>query len=218
MALPISHPSNHCREKYFFMTVFALCVLTLVGLWAESGEALAGVYAFTDEQGVVHVTNQPPVHPQVEQQLQGKAMDLAPLPRSSHNPVRGYTQFDHLIKEAADYYSLPVALVRAVIAAESNFDERAVSRAGALGLMQLRPQTAAAMSVSNSFDPRDNIFGGARYLRLMLNQFQGDVTLGAAAYNAGPSAVERARGIPPFKETRDYVARVLRLYALFQTP
>lgn len=217
MALP-ENSARHSGRAYSLVTVFALYVFTLVGLCAETGDVHAGVYAYTDEQGVVHVTNRAPVHSQAEQQLHAMATDLAPLPSSSRSPVRRHTPFDDLIKEAADYYSLPVALVRAVIAAESNFEARAVSRAGALGLMQLRPQTAAAMSVSNSFDPRDNIFGGARYLRLMLNQFQGDVTLGAAAYNAGPSAVERARGIPPFKETRDYVARVLRLYALFQTP
>jgi soluble lytic murein transglycosylase len=193
-------------------------VCTLVGLWADAGDVFAGLYAFTDEQGIVHVTNRPPVSSSVEQRLQSRETDVVPVPGFSRSLIRRSAQFEHVIKEAADYYSLPVALVRAVIAAESNFEASAVSRAGALGLMQLRPQTAAAMSVSNSFDPRDNVFGGARYLRLMLNQFQGDVVLAAAAYNAGPSAVERARGIPPFKETRDYVARVLRLYARFQAP
>lgn len=214
----MGHPALHHGRKYPLVTVFVLYLFTLIGLWADEGDVLAGLYAFTDEQGVVHVTNRPPVHSPVEQQFQPMATDLVPLPRFSHSSLRSHTEFDNLIKEAADYYSLPVALVRAVIAAESNFEARAVSRAGALGLMQLRPQTAAAMSVTNSFDPRDNIYGGARYLRLMLNQFQGDVALAAAAYNAGPSAVKRARGIPPFKETRDYVARVVRLYASFQAP
>jgi soluble lytic murein transglycosylase-like protein len=107
---------------------------------------------------------------------------------------------------------LPPALVKAVIAAESAFDPRAVSKAGALGLMQLMPQTAREMRVGDVFDPRTNIFGGTRYLRLMANRFAGDVRRTAAAYNAGPEAVERSRDIPNIPETRTYVQRVLKLY------
>ena len=102
--------------------------------------------------------------------------------------------------------------MKAVVAAESSFEPAAVSPAGAQGLMQLMPATAREMKVRDAFDPRANIFGGCRYLRLMANRFAGDVRLTAAAYNAGSEAVERAKGVPPFDETETYVKRVLKLY------
>jgi soluble lytic murein transglycosylase-like protein len=117
--------------------------------------------------------------------------------------------YDELIDKFSAMYSVPPNLVHAVIEVESGYDERAVSRTGAKGLMQLMPDTARRFNVQDPFDARQNIEGGVRYLRQLLDQFP--LKLAVAAYNAGESAVRRFRGIPPYAETRGYVARVLRL-------
>ena len=116
------------------------------------------------------------------------------------------------IQEAARRHGVEAKLVEAVIAIESAFNPRAVSRKGAGGLMQLMPQTAAGLGVRNVFDPRQNIDGGVRYLRHLLDRYRGDLRLSLAAYNAGPQVVEGYRGIPPYPETKQYVQRVLELY------
>ena len=116
---------------------------------------------------------------------------------------------DLLIQSAAAIYELDEKLVRAVVRAESGFNPRAVSRVGAQGLMQLMPATAAEMEVRDPFDPAENLAGGVRYLKWMLQRFDGRLELALAAYNAGPAAVERHGGVPPFAETRAYVRRVL---------
>jgi soluble lytic murein transglycosylase-like protein len=118
----------------------------------------------------------------------------------------------HEVRAAAVRHRVPVQLIHAVVHAESRFDPCAVSRAGARGLMQLMPDTAAMLGVHDSFDPRSNVNGGARYLRALMDRFGGDVRLALAAYNAGPEAVAAHGGIPPFPETRAYVARVMCLF------
>lgn len=120
--------------------------------------------------------------------------------------------FDHLITDAAGRHQLDPLLIKAVIRAESDFDPAACSRSGARGLMQLMPGTARDMRVHNVHDPRQNIDGGARYLRVLLDTFAQDLPLSLAAYNAGPERVLDAKGIPPIAETRQYVRRVLQLY------
>jgi soluble lytic murein transglycosylase-like protein len=114
------------------------------------------------------------------------------------------------ITKAAAKYGLPPGLIKAVIRAESNFDANAVSTAGAQGLMQLMPATAEELGVQNSFDIDQNVDGGSRYLREMLDRFNGDVKLALAAYNAGPGTVEKYDGDVPYRETRNYVKRVMR--------
>lgn len=119
-------------------------------------------------------------------------------------------KIDHCIKAAAEKYNLSESLIKNLIQAESGFRTNAVSPAGAKGLMQLMPGTARAMGVTDSFDIQQNIDGGAKYLRQMLDRFNGDIKLALAAYNAGPGTVERYnRNIPPYRETRNYVQRVL---------
>ena len=122
-------------------------------------------------------------------------------------PMRA-SAFDDIIDQQARANGLNPVLVRAVIEAESAFNPRAVSRAGAMGLMQLMPGTARDLGVADPFDPAENIRGGTAYLRALLDRFDGDVRLALAAYNAGPGAVERYDNVPPYRETRAYVAKI----------
>lgn len=123
--------------------------------------------------------------------------------------TQGGNAFDHLFQAAGQQFQVPPSLLKAVAWAESGFNPQAVSRAGAQGIMQLMPGTARSLGVTDPFNPVQNIFGAARYLRSLLDRFQGDIRLALAAYNAGPGAVQRYGGIPPYKETREYVDRVL---------
>jgi soluble lytic murein transglycosylase-like protein len=122
------------------------------------------------------------------------------------------SNYDEIIQRAAEKFNVPEKLISSVIKQESNFDASAISSAGASGLMQLMPGTAKYLGVNNLFDPEENIMGGAKYLRQMLNQFNGNIEVALAAYNAGPGSVKKHDGIPPYKETQNYVQKVLNYF------
>ena len=171
---------------------------------AATARAGSPIYIFTDENGVTHFTNMP-------RDGRYRPLDDSDVGRFRVLRVPRHWLYDGLIGLTAREHQLQPALVKAVIAAESNFDPEAVSRRGAQGLMQLMPETAAALGVADPLQPTENVRGGARYLRLMIDRY-GDLERALAAYNAGPSAVDRYGGIPPYPETRDYVKRVLAYY------
>jgi soluble lytic murein transglycosylase-like protein len=140
-------------------------------------------------------------------------LNTAPSPKSSAvGEVAAPADINAAIEQAAARHNVDPNLVRAVIKVESNFNPHAVSRTGAMGLMQLMPVTARQLKVTNPFDPEQNVDAGVRHLRQLLDNFGGDVRLTLAAYNAGVGAVMRNSGVPPYSETRNYVKKITRLY------
>lgn len=137
------------------------------------------------------------------------------IPAAIRSNANSETDFSDFIRSAAETYRLPENLIASVIKQESNFNSSAVSRAGAMGLMQLMPGTARLLGVTDGFDPEQNIMGGAKYLRQMLDQF-GNIETALAAYNAGPGNVRKYGGIPPFRETEQYVSKVLNYYNRYE--
>lgn len=164
---------------------------------------LADIFKYVDPEGVIHLTNVPTDHTIPYVLVMREKRVIIQLPGD-------ITRYDDLIAKAAERYQVDSALVKAVIKAESNFNHRAVSPVGARGLMQLMPATAASLQVKDSFHPENNIDGGVRYLRYLMNLFPGNLPLVLAAYNAGENAVMRYNNrIPPYQETQTYVKRVL---------
>lgn len=183
--------------------------LLIALLCGVSGALPAGAESFklTEADGTVHFTNAPN-DPRYQRMgfTSGTQAGFLRLPEGDTGP---YVQE---IKAAAERYGVPIKLVSAVIRAESGFNARAVSPKGARGLMQLMPTTAATLGVRNSFDPRENIDGGVRHLRALIDRFPNRLPLALAAYNAGEKAVTQYNGIPPYPETQDYVSKVLYFY------
>jgi soluble lytic murein transglycosylase-like protein len=181
----------------------------------------ADLYSYVDADGVLHFSNAPS---DGRFRKVTRATEVAGVYRAASavraRPVPGGLAKQGLtgaIRDAAATNNLPEALILAVIAVESNFDPRAVSEKGAAGLMQLMPGTARDMYVADVFDPEQNIHGGTRYLRILANQYDGDMVRMLAAYNAGPEAVRRAGGaVPNIPETREYVRKVVALYRAYK--
>jgi soluble lytic murein transglycosylase len=165
----------------------------------------ADIYQYTDARGTITLTNVP------NDPRYHRIISETPRPRTFISK----RDLEPVIARHSRRHRLHPALVRAVIKAESDFDPMAISRAGAVGLMQLMPQTAVQMDVQDLYNPDQNIGGGTRYLRQLLDRFNGNLPLALAAYNAGETAVERYQTLPPFEETRRYVKKVLRYYRDF---
>ena len=183
--------------------------------------ALAEIYTWVDDSGVLHFTNLEEAlsrRPLPEDGFGGESPEVVVLATGETRKVfpADVRLFDEHFRAAANHYGLPFAYLKAVAKVESNFHPRAISRAKAKGLMQLMDGTAAHLNVKDPFDPIQNIFGGARYLRMLANMFDGDLSLTLAAYNAGPELVRRLKRVPNIDETEKYVRRVLEMYRFYQ--
>ncbi len=187
------------RSPSYFV-FFGLLILPINVLSSE-------IYQFIDSSGTIHFTNVPtdprfkPMNPE----------ETGPIASDKINRE----EIEVLINEASKTQGLSPALIKAVIRAESNFNSRAVSSAGAQGLMQLMPGTAEDLRLGNPFDPEENIHGGTRYLRYLLDRFDQDLRLAIAAYHAGPGTVSRHGGVPPIEKTEHYLKKVLRFYEFY---
>ena len=176
-------------NKAIFTTMLSL-LLTL-----SCGDTFADIYKYIDINGTTHYTNMP------QNGKYKKIMD--------ENGRKSRVNYEHIISRKSAKYNIRMSVIKAVITAESNWDPKAVSKKGAIGLMQLMPATARDMKIRDPYDPEENIEAGTRYLRYLLNRFNGNMRLALAAYNAGPARVERTGGIPHITETRKYVKRVM---------
>ncbi|MCJ7786512.1 MAG: lytic transglycosylase domain-containing protein [Desulfobacterales bacterium] len=193
---------------------YIVTLLILFCLFFLTSPSSAGIYRYEDENGVIHFTNCPR-DPKFKLYIRESKEDVGDG-KSSFSYIRDSNQYDSLISEFSKKYQVDFALIKAIIRAESGFNSAAVSRKGAKGLMQLMPGTASRLNVSNSFNPRENIEGGVRYFKYLLSLFNDDLRLSLAAYNAGENVVAEARSIPPYRETVDYVRKVLSYYQSYR--
>lgn len=191
------------RTKIIVTAALLLC--------SPLSQANADIFQYTDENGVLHFTNVNSGGKNRKKVKSGSGRPRKSSSRSASSPQsRG--NYAEIIRQACDRHGVDPALVKALIRVESGFDPYALSRKGAMGLMQLMPQTALAWNVRDSFDPAENIDGGVKYLRHLIDRYEGNLSLALAAYNSGETAVKRWGTIPPFKETQNYVRKVMRIY------
>ena len=176
----------------------------IISFFLASG-AYADIYRYIDENGVMHFTNTPTSS---SQDYKLFLRERVKSPPSWYDNER----YDDLISKASDRFGVSFPLPKAIIKAESDFDARAVSKKGAIGLMQIMPQNFKLLGLKDPFDPTENINAGARYFKHLYDRFNGKLALSLAAYNAGPKAVDHYKTIPPYEETEEYVRRVLKYY------
>ena len=206
---------NDLNANIFTMkAVFA--ILFLVSFLVSYSSA--DIFRYVDESGVMCYTDVP-FDKKADRILREKTKEPSDTEqpvkskvKSTANPYYQTADYHDIIHEKASTYNVDPSLVKAVIKTESNWNSRALSRKGAMGLMQLMPSTASDLNVHNPFDPEENIEGGTKYLKYLLEKFNGDLTLAVAAYNAGPNRVEKYGCVPPITETKQYVNKVLSLY------
>ena len=191
------------KARYVGCLLPALIVLTLFVI----SPASADIYLYIDSQGVLHFTNTP-----TSNRYKVYMRESLRKPEAFYN----IESYDDVISEAARRNGLSSSLLKALIHVESYFNPRAVSKKGAMGLMQIMPENLQLLNIKDPFDPWQNIMGGAAYLRAMLERFSGQLPLALAAYNAGPTAVEKYNDIPPFPETQNYVQKVMRFFHLYR--
>jgi soluble lytic murein transglycosylase-like protein len=185
--------------------IIASCILFLSSL------SYADIYKYVDGNGVVCYTDAPLSKKASVVRIE-KTEATSSQPRFGEKVSKDSSDYHSIIHEKATKYKIDPFLVKAVIKTESNWNEWAVSRKGAMGLMQLMPTTARELNVRDPFNPEENIEGGVRYLRYLIERFNGDLTLALAAYNAGPTWVDKFGVVPPITETKQYVRKVLSLY------
>jgi len=192
------------NESVRVLVAAAVWLLMMLG----HAPAWADIYVYVDAEGVMHFTNIP-THGRYKMFMKEKKADVQTATgRSRSNPA----VYDGLIHEYSRKYGVDSALVKAIVKAESDFDPYAISGKGARGLMQLMPDTAEKLNVLNPFDPRENIEGGVRYVRYLLDRFGNDMDLCVAAYNAGETTVYEKGGIPAYAETLNYINKVRQFY------
>jgi len=191
------------KRRFSVMVDPCFSILVLGVLLIIPSKSLGDIYRFIDKNGVVRFTNVP-TEPGGELIIKEKRFD----PRS--------IKYEHLISKISKKYMMDDSLVKAVIRVESNFDTNAVSKAGAIGLMQLMPETAKDLRVSDPFDPEQNIEGGVRYLKYLIDRFEDNLPVAIAAYHAGEGAVKKYNGIPPFDSTQRYVEMVLKQFKKYK--
>jgi soluble lytic murein transglycosylase-like protein len=170
--------------------------------------ALADIFLYIDKEGVMHFSNAP-THNRYHVYMKEGSNTPAEVEQGAKPDTDKY---DHLINESCGLHGVDFALVKAIIRAESSFDPYAISSKGAEGLMQLMPETSKKLNVANPFDPHENIKGGVKHLKYLLDRFNYDLRLSLAAYNAGETTVAQVNGVPNYRETKSYVAEVLRYY------
>ena len=189
-----------------------LCrILVLFALFLGPGMvppavSLADIYRYVDKDGVLHFTNVP-----TSSKYSLYLREKGGIRRGVRLPVNT-RRFDNAIHKASRATGLEFALIKAVIRAESGFDPEAVSVKGAKGLMQIMPDNFSSLGIVDPFDPHQNIMGGSRYLKQLMERYKNRLPMVLAAYNAGPQAVDAHKGIPPYPETMDYVYKVMKLY------
>ena len=194
------------RETKFFQIVVLGTLFTLI---AAVSSVHADIYMYIDDKGVMHFTNTPTSN---EHEYKVYIKERTAVSKKFYST----NKYDHYITDASEQTGVDSRLLKAMIKAESDFDPRAVSRKGAMGLMQIMPENFKMLDLKNPFDPWENIKAGARYFQQLNKRFNGKLALSLAAYNAGPTAVDRYKSIPPYQETEEYVRRVLRYYRTFK--
>jgi soluble lytic murein transglycosylase-like protein len=195
--------------------IAAVLVCQVVLLLAAVSPVRADIYRYEDDEGIVHFTDAP-TDRRFKIFMRDLKKDRELRTRLQFSRSVNPAEYDQIISSSASKYGVSPSLIKAVIHAESGYNPNAVSSKGASGLMQLMPGTARSLKVSNCFDPQDNVEGGVKYLRFLLDTFHGDVSLSVAAYNAGLNKVAKYGGIPPYNETRTYVNRVLSYMQSYQ--